>query len=410
MGEDKRALKFFKEHKRLHDIFWKWNMWNFPEGLDTFLENGKVRSLTNKKKITKANAGDEEPDIHCDYKEDEIAHLLCDEEMPGSIIDEQDDKQALADFVNRIRKDRQRQHNLKELWSNSDAPVVKGKILAQSRFIKPNDKWKKLKVGDRIGVFWRDDAIFYNAIIKKQQGNTTYFHLMYDDDGAQEWLDMSRESFKFNEVAKKPVTVVHSTPRREARRTLIRVSDETPLKDNRARSNKEDPEESKHVNLPDNYAHLAPFVRYSWKGLGLGSDAGTPSYNSFIKQRDALAPRVSALELLNDMRSLRSSGFSGIPLQLYSENASNDMDNSNHNENDKLTNQLRYLQDKISKDNDVPSSGKHYNQTLNAVRKLTDEWDIPMVRENLRTIETQVLRLNARESVILEKCKQKGMY
>lgn len=424
-AEDKKATKRLREHKKLHNLFRKWDMWNFPKDLDTFLENGKVQYYVKTTKATNAADADAEPEGYGDNTADKIADLLCDEEMPDWMIDKKDDKQALADFVDQIRQDRLQKDKLKEIWSKGVAHVVKGKVLAAAKFSKPTENWKKVKVGDRIGVYWRNDAIFYNAIIKKQQENTSYFHLMYDDDGAQEWLDLSREYFKILEgVIKKSVTVVHSTPRRAVRHSSTLITDETPRKDNRALSvedNNRD-ESSKPINLPDSHSHLAPFVRYSWKELGLGSDAGSASYNSFVRERDALAPSVSALEILNDVRALRSRGFSGIPLQLDSDNSSNDMGNGNHNNdsgngngissdpNQILTSQLRYLQDKISKDSDAPSSIKHFDQTLNAIRKLTDKWSIPMVRENLRTIETQVLELNEREARILEKFKQKGLF
>ena len=420
--DDKAATRRLSEHKRLYNVFRKWDMWTFPKDLDMFLENGKVQYHVKKRKTTKpthANVADAEPEGYGDNTEDKIAALLCDEEMPEWMIDTKDDKQALADFVDRIRQDKIQQDKLKEIWSKGVAHVVKGKVLAPSKCFKPTENWKKAKAGAHIGVYRRDDAIFYNAIIQKQQENTSYFHLMYDDDGAQEWLDLSRENFKiFEGVAiKKPVTVVHSTPRRAVRhgsRTLI--TDETPRKDNQARRAKDDnnhqSESSKTpINLPDSHSHLAPFVRYSWKELGLGSNTGTASYNSFVRERGELAPSVTALEILNDVRALRVKGFSGIPLQLDSENSGSGSDNGiSSDPNQIVKSQLRYLQDKISKDNDTASSMKQFNQTLHDVRKLTDKWSIPAVRENLRTIETQVLKLNDREAKILEKCKQKGLF
>jgi len=418
-GQEKRATKRLREYKKLHDLFSKWDMWNFPKGLDTFLEIGKVQSYPNKKrKTTKADAADVEPDVSYDNSKDSIATLLCDEEMPDSIMDEKDGEQALADFVDRIRKDKLRQDKLKELWSDIVVPVVKGKAIPPAKFAKPTDKWKKLKVGDRIGVYWRDDERFYNAVIQKQQEKTSYFHVLYDDDGAQEWLDLSREGFKELENVKVPVTSVHSTPRRAARHVVSTdFTSETPRKDNRARSIKEQKEEPNPTKLPDSHCHLAPFVRYSWKGLELGSRAGTPSYNSYVGERDASAPRVTALEILNDVRALRSRGFSGLSLQLETGKSSDEMSNDNHDgngtysdPNPMLTNQLRYLEEKISEDSATSSSINKFNRTLESVRKLTDNWSIPMVRENLRTVETQILKLNERETRILAKCKQKGLY
>jgi hypothetical protein len=417
-----KAIKRLFEHKRLYNVFQKWNMWIFPKDLNRFLEDRKVQYYVKKKKSTKpthSEVADAEPEGYGDNTEDKIATLLCDDEMPEWMIDTKGDKQALADFVDRIRHDKIQQDKIKEIWAKGVAHVVKGKVLAPSKFFKPTENWKKVKAGDRIGVYWRDDAIFYNAIIQKQQEKTSYFHLMYDDDGAQEWLDLSRENFKILDgvAIKKPVTVVHSTPRRAVKHSpRALITDETPRKDNRARRTKDNnnhrSESSKTpINLPNSHSHLAPFVRYSWKELGLGSNAGTSSYNAFVRERDELAPSVTALEILNDVRALRAKGFSGIPLQLDSENSGSGSDNGISSDPNQIVNsQLRYLQDKISKENDTASSMKHFDQTLHAVRKLTDKWSIPAVRENLRTIETQVLKLNEREARILEKCKQKGMF
>lgn len=419
---DRATLKKLKEHQKLHNLFWKWDLWNFPQGLDIFLENGKVQTYpAKKKKTTKADAADAEPEMQHDgddttTKDETIASLLlCDEELPDSILGtKEEQEQALADLVDRIRQDRLQQDKLKELWSKSVIPVVKGKVLPPAKFAKPTDKWKEIKVGDRIAVYWRDDELFYNANVQKQQENTSYFHLLYDDDGAQEWLDLSREDFKILEDAKKkkkkkPLTTAlhNSTPLRASKNasTRTRMTDETPRKDNRGRMVEETNEEesSNPCNLPDSHSHLSSFVRYSWKGLGLESDVGTPLYNSFVKERDPLASKVTALDILNEMRALRSRGFSGISLKLDTHNS------DSRTGNGMVTNQLRDLEDKISRDNDASSSIKHFNQTLKAVRKLTDTWSIPMVRENLRTIESQVLKLNEQEARILQKCKQKGL-
>jgi len=148
-------------------------------------------------------------------------------------------------------------------------------------------------------------------------------------------------------------------------------------------------------------------LRYSWQGLGLGSKAGTPAYNTFVKERDPSANEVTALEILNDVRYIRNKGFSLPPQQFEIDSNFNDDGNRDQHI---LMNQLRSLQDEISKDDGETSSiSKDYNDTLSTIRRLTDNWSIPTVKENLRTMETQIVKLNEREVEILKKCKQKGL-
>jgi hypothetical protein len=381
---DKKATRRLTDYKKLHKLFGEWTMWNAPAKLDEYLENGKVEKVKKKKRkktLFYAIEGDLEGHK---YSDAEISTLLCNEDITDSIRDNQNEEQSLADLVERIRQDKEQKAKLQELWSkNFLVPIPKGKILPPSKFKKPTNKWRNLKVSNRIGVYWRDDELYYNASINKQQENTSYFHLIYDDDGAQEWLDLSREDFK-----------------------IIKDFDnksnaQTPRKDNRSI-----PVQSKSITLPDNHSHLAPLLRYSWQGLGLGTKAGTPAYSAFVKERDTSANEVTALEILNDVRSIRNEGFS-LPQKIeMDDNQSNDSGDSSNQHI--LMNQLRSLQDDISQD-DKPTSSTDYNDTLSAIRLLTDNWSIPMVKENLRTMETQIVKLNEREAEILEKCKQKGL-
>ena len=237
---------------------------------------------------------------------------------------------------------------------------------------------------------------------------------MYEDDGVSEWLDMSREFFKVLNEANKQNSSATSTPQRPSRHRVAHVSDATPRRDNRARSIQESREESNPMNLPDSHVHLKPYVRPSWNGLGLGIRAGTPAYNSFVKERDASAPKATAVDILNDLRDIRLRGFSGIPLHFDDEIASNEIGNviddaKALDSNQILTNQLRNLHDQIAKDNDVASSTKYFDQTLDIVREVTEKWTIPTVKKNLRALETQFLKLNERESRILGKYKEKGL-
>ncbi len=405
----KLLRKQIREHRSLNNLFWKWDMWNYPQDLDAALNKERLTSyvvvekdriasyVVKGKKVSKAAVASEALDNK--DRGGDISHLLCDEELPASVTEGKDEEQTLSELVERIRKDKIKQDKLREIWSKMVIPNVKGKVLPPAKFAKPTAKWKKAKVGDRIVICWRHNQLYYEATIHKQREKTSYFQLVYDDDGAEEWLDLSKETFRILEHSRdmKP-----STPRRTNLSRNFTV--DTPRKDNRARSMGGTREESGPIQLPDNYAHLAPLVRYSWKKLGLGSEAGAPAYNSYIKNRDNSAPEATALDILNDLRALRSEGFCGIPLQL---------DHDEHDRlvdfDDKLTNQLRDLQDQLSKDKDAASAMKEFNRALSSVRKVTDTWTVPMVKDNLQTIETQILKLNEQEARIMKKCKQKGI-
>jgi len=405
----------------IQNYFWKWGMWNYPPGLHTLLENQTFMNNSKRKKAPDAAAAcDAEPELRCcddDPDEKNAKFLLCDEELPDSVTNERDEEEALADFVDRIRRNNSHREKLEEAWSKAVAPEVEGKTLPQSKFAKPTDRWRKLKVGDRVAIYWRNDGEFYNATIQKQQLNTRYFHLLYEDDGISEWLDMSREFFRLLNEEKKPKSSVAatSTPQRPRRQSLSRVSDTTPRMDNRASSiEKKNTEELDPTNLPESHAHLAPYVRPSWKGLGLGVDSGTPAYNAFVRERDASAPKATAVDLLNDLRGIRLWGFSGIPLRLDDENTSKETsgeiaDAEALDSNEALLNQLRDLDDRISKDNDVAYSTKYFEKNLNAAREVTDKWSAATVRDNLKALETEHLKLNERESRILGKCKEEGL-
>ena len=110
----------------------------------------------------------------------------------------------------------------------------------------------------------------------------------------------------------------------------------------------------------------------------------------------------------NDVRSLRTQGFSVG--QQFKMDSSCSNSTGNHDCNQFEMNQLRILRDEISKDDDEESSSKNFNYTLSAIRRLTDKWNTSQLIENLRTIETQILRLNERENHIINKCKHKGLW
>ena len=390
-----RALKRrLREHKRLHKMLWKWDLWNFPKHLDEVL---KTRKRLQEKRIKwyfrdnplLEKPPDENPEAHLvKNMSGDISDLLCDEELPECLSNGEQD---LAEFVERIRKDKLEQDKLDEIWSNMVVPVVNGKDLSASKFAKPNETWKQAKDVDKIEIFCRETGLCNKATIRKQRQKSSYFHLIYDD-GAEEWLDLSREKIKILSDADTAI-----------------AENSTTGKDDREQSSQEDGGEMGSIQLPESHSHLAPFVRYSWKRLGLGSRVGTPSYNEYVKERDPSAPEATVLEILNDVRALRATGFSGVSLELDDENPIEDESGNSSESEKRYKEQLRSLQDRIEKEKDATSSMREFDKVLASVRKLTDSWSVRTVQKNLRTIDTQISKLNEREAVILEKCKQRGL-
>jgi hypothetical protein len=240
-------------------------------------------------------------------------------------------------------------------------------------------------------VYWHDDKQYYTANVVKHQEGTSYFHLFYEDDGAMEWLDLSRENFKILDNRSRNGAAV---PGRSS--TNGSVIENTPRKDNCSLR-------SEPVFLLENHAYLAPFLRYSWDSLDLGKVLGTPAYNRFIKKGDTTASEVTPLEILQDLRALRTRGFS----------AQSDIDLRVNNDpnvvNNKLTTMLRDLQDDIAHDFDHKESYKNFEATLSTIRKVTDHWGVHEVIGNMKRLETRVATLEEREARVLERLRRKHL-
>lgn len=206
-----------------------------------------------------------------------------------------------------------------------------------------------------------------------------------------EWLDLSREDFNLIENQNRSGNAIPRGPSENG----VTVKN-TPRKDNR--SLRPEP-----PSLPENHSHLAPFLRYSWDSLGLGKDLGTPAYNKFIKNRDPSATEVTPLEILQDVRALRTRGFSAQPdidLRVNSDPTA---------VNNKLTTMLRDLQDDIAEDFVYDKSYKNFETTLSTVRKVTDHWEVPELVGNMQRLETRVATMDEREARLMEKLRRKGL-
>merc|ERR1712238_448758 len=79
--EDKKAKKRLTDYKKLRKLFGQWTMWNAPDNLDVYLENGKVEKVKKKKgkkALDYAITGDV---IRHKYSNTEISTLLCNEDI-----------------------------------------------------------------------------------------------------------------------------------------------------------------------------------------------------------------------------------------------------------------------------------------------------------------------------------------
>lgn len=227
-------------------------------------------------------------------------------------------------------------------------------------------------------VYWHDDKQYYTANVVKHQKGTTYFELFYEEDGAMEWLDLSREDFRLLQNPSANVTVTVET---------------------NLRKDKCSPS-SEPVSLPENHAHLAPFLRYSWDNLGVGTDVGTSAYNKFITKGEVAATEVRPLEILQDIRALRTRGFSAQPdIDLRVDNAVNN----------KLTTMVRDLQDDIAHDFDREVNNRHFDATLSTIRKVTDHWGVHELIRNMQGLETRVATLEEREARVLERLRRQHL-
>lgn len=400
--EKEQAANALSEYKELQNCYTNWTLWSLPPQLKQKLQqqNKARHELENEEQRKKDRDG---------FSDDEgseasvnLDPLLCKEEFPFD-GEEEDDDQVQTEFVDRIVQDARRRKLLEEgLDRMCQSTSARGKTLPASKFNKPNTKWRSVSVGARIGVYWRDDDQHYSASVIKHQEGSSYFHLLYDDDGALEWLDLSREEFIFldNVVSSDEASIVGQS--NAGTTGPLITTDQTPRKDNRSSSLETPGDTQSSITVPENHAHLAPLLRYSWRDLELGRTAGTPAYNDFIQSRDASAAPVTPLQVLQDVQSFRLRGFAAPPARNEDQM---ETINANHVATTRLSYLMRVLKDDISKD----TERLDHEGTVHAVRRVTDHWKPSTLVENLRRLETQTVVLGEREAQVLDRCKRAGV-
>jgi hypothetical protein len=127
---------------------------------------------------------------------------------------------------------------------------------------------------------------------------------------------------------------------------------------------------------------------------------GTSAYNKFITKGEVAATEVRPLEILQDIRALRTRGFSAQPdIDLRVDNAVNN----------KLTTMVRDLQDDIAHDFDREVNNRHFDATLSTIRKVTDHWGVHELIRNMQGLETRVATLEEREARVLERLRRQHL-
>ncbi|KAG7344215.1 HSF-type DNA-binding protein [Nitzschia inconspicua] len=379
-AESLRAQDKLHQNKQLQGLYDAWTLFEIPPALKTHIKK-KSKKTWN---VAAAASGKE----GLGAITANARFLICEEKMPDWLA--QGEKETLEELEEMIIRDRRQRQARQDAWSRKYS-TAKGKTLPPSKFNRPTNKWKKVSPGDKIDVYWHDDNQYYTANVVKHQEGTSYFHLFHEDDGAMEWLDLSREDFKLLENPNRSCPAISN----EFSNGVDAV-DDTPQKDNRGLRPNPSP-------LPENHAHLAPFLRYSWNELDLGGDLGTPTYNKFIKKKDPSAAEVKALEILQDVRALRTRGFSAqadIDLRV---------DTAATAGSDKLTTMLRDLQDEIAQDRDDGKSYRNFEATLSTIRRVTDHWRVPELIGNMQRLETRVATMDEREARVLERLRRKNL-
>lgn len=382
LSERLRAEDRLKKYKKLKQRYNRWTVWNIPPDLKALLEPLEVDM--------KRSEGYVEDDNESDV---DISGLLCDEKMPEWVENHRDSLTQL-EFEDLVVHD-QSQHEAKAASQYRVPPLAfaKGRALPSSKFSSPTEKWLKVKIGGRVDIYWEGDDTYYSAVVIKQQEGTSYFYLMYEEDGQSEWLDLSREDFSILDNENPPIEVVLRRPG-----AFLGVPvDQTPRKDNRSATQREDEQASTGIQGPEN-SHLIPLLRYSWKGMGLGRLIGTPAFNDDTKR---LGGSVTPLDVLQDVRSL---GLQGLPAPSEVTRLLDHDNGDSPSKDSPLISILRQIKDEVSKKDKSEETGR-----LSAVRRVTDHWSKSALLENMRRVENQVSRLSDHEERVLQKLKMASL-
>jgi hypothetical protein len=396
-----------KKYKKIKQRYNHWTVWSIPPDLKNLLVTLKVNV---------EREGDDDEDVN-------YSSLLCREKMPLWFNDRTE--YSVSDFEDRVVHD-QKQREADAGRQDKIAPP-KGKALPSSKFNTPTNKWLNVKVGDRVDIFWSGDDTYYSASITKQQARTSYFFLIYDEDGQSEWLDLSREEFEvLHDAQEHPVEV-------SARDSRHGIMDRTPRKDNRSTNPGGD-----HDNvfgLPANLSHLAPYVRYNWDGiemdccssLSLNDTKMQQNGHGNIEQSPAGADisanhKLTALDILHDVQSLRQRTGILPPSELTRlldsrETDPMSSDTAASTKNKRLVALLRKIRDEVSTTADTtpPTEAESSSVTSSsetpislkvaAMRRLTNKWTKQELVRNMMRVDNQISLLSKKEDSIMEKLR-----
>ena len=449
--EQRLAEERLMKYKKVKQRYNHWTVWSIPPDLKNLLEVLDVNTQNDE-----SDDDQEKSDVS------NVSRLLCRERMPSWLNDGLN--RTNSQFEELVLYD-QRQREAKAAAQEEKISPPKGRALPTSKFNTPTNKWLNVKVGDRVDIFWAGDDTYYSAVITKQQGGTSYFFLIYEEDGQSEWLDLSREEFEIlkDQQEQRPTEISINTTSRS--RSSFPLTDRTPRKDNRSGSII--PHDGGDVDgcVPETLSHLAPYLRYKWDGidldcsssLSLDTSSNNSQFRSNGRKDDGRSSdgarniiRITALDILHDIQSLKkypgvrpSSGISRflkniddgasssgnttskIPPELIatlrklhniatergsSETTFTTLNSStvkNHalSERISLRQQEQEHQHHQQQQQAVASESKE-KAKVDGMRRLTNKWSREDLVENMVRVENQVSRLSKMEESVMDKLRK----
>jgi hypothetical protein len=192
-----------------------------------------------------------------------------------------------------------------------------------------------------------------------------------------------------NDTSSSRSRVVEHTPARAARDI-----DETPQRDNRRR----------HPSL-DDLLEAAPYLRYSWKALHLGTHLGTPAYNQHNLQT-AVGPTESLMpfQISQIVQSLRPQTVFLPPeseLNVFVQQSRFENEESEDNESDSPQNNLMRSLGRLYKE----MCRQDADDWSTTYRRQANHWTASAVKAKLQTMENEINELQHREKQVLKRSR-----
>uniref|UniRef100_A0A7S1Y4U8 Tudor domain-containing protein n=2 Tax=Grammatophora oceanica TaxID=210454 RepID=A0A7S1Y4U8_9STRA len=72
----------------------------------------------------------------------------------------------------------------------------KGQKPSSRRASREPPAWRKLSVGSRVAIYWKDDEQYYSAVVLNRYGGSSNMSIRYDEDDLVERVDMAKEKIR----------------------------------------------------------------------------------------------------------------------------------------------------------------------------------------------------------------------